>query len=495
MPLDPLEITGGLAIGEGLGGAIADTVEPRLQSFKNGQWQAHPDKPLDAAAAAEVAAENYDTYADMAREASFTGFDSDRFLHLYDVTLTGPGVGELLAMLRRSDEVGIDFTHGLRKAKLEPQWDDALRNLANQRLAATDIAYMVVRGVLPDEGLLGLSLPTHADKLKLPPQHSLNPITEAARTGWDADRLAMMVARSGLAMAPVMAAQANFRGILTDNDYLLTIARGDLFPAYADPVREVAREIPTAKDAVEWQLRGFTDRAGRLALTDLHGMTNAHSDVLYDVTGRAPSDRQVYIGLARGAKYPSTYADVPEPFRSAIQRSNIRPEWASIVYENRYSLPSAFVVRTLLTDGAIDAARGQAIFEHSGWPQDLAQLVADHYGAQTTATADSHVTKAQNQLWTTIHGSYKAGEITAAQAEAALPHAGVAAGAVAEVVAIWDVERSLPRKTLTAAQIKKAYGNAAVNEATGVAWTRDEALAALIELGYATASANDYLNI
>ena len=481
MPLDPLEITGGLAIGTGLGGAIEDTVKPRLENFRKSQWRAHPDRALDPAAAAEVAAENYDSYGNMETEASYNGFDAARFQHLYDVTVTAPGMGELIAMLRRSDEVGIDFAHGLRKAKLEPQWDAALRNLADQRLAATDIAYMIVRGVLPDEGLLGLSLPSSADNLKLPPQHSLSPITEAARTGWDANRLAMMVARSGLAMAPVMAAQARFRKILTQNDYLLTIARGDLFPAYADPVLEVSRQIPTAGEAVQYQLRGFTDAAGRHALTQLHGMTDAHSDVLYDIAGRAPSDRQVYIGLARGAKYPATYADVPSPFREAIQRSDIRPEFADIVYQNRYSLPSAFVVRSLLTDGAIDQARGQTILEHEGWPPDLAALVAQHYAAKAGGTGDTHVAKAQNQLWTTTHRSYVGEMIDNPTATSALTAAGVASGSVPQVLTLWGHERTLTRKQLTPTQVKKAYGE-------GI-YTQAQALQLLLDRGYDQADA------
>jgi hypothetical protein len=254
----------------------------------------------------------------------------------------------------------------------------------------------------------------------------------------------MMIARSGLAMAPVMAAQANFRGILTDNDYKLTIARGDLFPAFAAPVLEVSRQIPTAGEAVQYQLRGFTDRAGRTALTQLHGMTDANSDILYNIAGRAPSDRQVYVGLARGAKYPSSYADVPSPFREAIQRSDIRPEFADIVYQNRYSLPSAFVVRSLLTDGAIDQARGSTILQHEGWPPDLADLVSTHYAASGgAATVDPHVKKAQTTLFTEAHKAYVKIGLSQAQVVPALDDLAVPAAAQAEVFKLWDAEKQL----------------------------------------------------
>src|SRR5205823_8687799 len=129
-------------------------------------------------------------------------------------TLNAPGTGELIAMLRREDEEPIRFEHGLRKAKLETEWDKALRNLRHLRIPGPDLAYMVVRGVVPDGGTLPSSLPTRADNLQLPPQLPIDTILEASKTGWDAERFAGLVARSGLAMAPIMAAQANFRGIL-----------------------------------------------------------------------------------------------------------------------------------------------------------------------------------------------------------------------------------------------------------------------------------------
>jgi hypothetical protein len=489
MALDPIEIIGGLAIGEGLGGAIEDTVKPRLQNFKNSQWAAHQDVPLTPGEAAAVTAENYALLGAMATEASYSGLDTARFQQLYDITVTAPGVGELLAMLRRTTINPGNFTHGLRKAKLEPMWDTALADLANQKVSATDLAYMIVRGVLPDEGLLGLSLPTHADNLKLPAQLPLNPVTEAALTGWDRERLAAMVARSGLAMAPVMAAQANFRGILTDNDYLLTIARGDLFPAYAGPVKEASRQILTAGEYAELQLRGYLTAAERRTATQQHGMRDANSDLLYDVLGRAPSIRQTYIGLARGATYDGTAQTIPSPFLEAAERSNLRPEWYSIAYENRYSLPSAFVVRTLLTDGAIDAARGQTIFENSGWPPDLAQLVAQHYGAKAGTASDPHIVKAENQLWTTAHRSYIASEVTAATATTAIEAAGVGAASVPAILTLWGHERALIRRQLTPAQIKKALREGIVNPATGAAWTMAEAVAALEARGYDAADA------
>jgi len=466
--------------------AIGPTLAPEIEFLKNEAWNAAQTRALDPLTAAEIAAEDVDQYAAMAQQGAYHGIAGPLFRDLYGVTLNAPGTGELLAMLRRGTINPGNFTHGLRKAKLEPMWDAGLADLANQKLSAPDIAYMVVRGVLPDDGMLGLALPTQADNLKLPPQLPLDPVAEAALTGWDKERLRAFVGRSGLAMAPGLAAQARFRGILTQNDYELTIARGDLYPAYAAPVLEASRQILTANQYAELELRGFYTAAERRNKTALHGMSQADSDDLYNVLGRAPSPRQVYLGLARGAKYPSTYADVPEPYRSAIQRSNIRPEFADIVFHTRFGEPSAFVVRALLRDGAITAARGATILENSGIPPDLATLVADFYAAGGGTTADPHITKAQNQLWTTAHRSYVGEMIDAATATAAIEAAGVAATGAPAVITLWSHERSLIRKQLTPAQVKKAYKDGL--------YTQQQALDALLARGYDQADATTLLN-
>lgn len=493
MPLDPLEIIGGLAIGEGLGGAISDTVEPRLQDFKNSQWSAHQDVPLDAATAAEVAAEDVSTYPLMTTEASFTGYDSDRFANLYGVTLNAPGMGELLAMLRRSDEVSIDFAHGLRKARLESQWDDALRNLRDVRIPATDLAYMVVRDIVPDPfGFAGPSGPDDNTISDLP-QLQIDTLAEAAKTGWDPLRFEALFGRSGLAPAPVTAANSFFRGIANYDQYLTMIKKGDLRPAYANVILNTARQILTAGEYAELQLRGFSTAQERRANTAKHGMSTADSDLLYDVLGRAPAIKQVYIGLARGGTYDGQPKTIPEPFLSAVQRANIRPEWYDIEYALRYSLPSAFVVRSLLKDGAIDATRGSTILQHEGWPPDLADLVANHYAASTTAAADPHVAKAATQLWTTTHASYKAEEIDDSVATAALTAAGVAPTAIPAVLTLWKEERALIRKQLSPTQIRKALNLGIVNPATGVVWTQADAEQAMLARGWDLADAQVFL--
>jgi hypothetical protein len=55
---------------------------------------------------------------------------------------------------------------------------------------------------------------------------------------------------------------------------------------------------------------------------------------------------------------------------------------------------------------------------------------------------------------------------------------------VPAILALWKEERSLIRKQLSPAQIKKAFTGAAINPITGQAWTQAEATQALLDRGY-----------
>jgi hypothetical protein len=484
-------ITGGVGA-EGLafaaGFAAAHALEPEAVTILQDAWHGAPVRRIDPETAAEIAAESFAAYKDMQSEATYSGVDASRFAYLYKVTLTAPGTGQLIQMLRREDEEPSHFDFGLRKAKLDPKFDAAIRNLRDVRIPGPDLAYMVVRGVVPDGGTLPGSLPTSADNLNLPPQLNIDTLLEAKRTGWDAKRFAGLVARSGLAMAPGLAAQAHFRKILTLNDYRLTIARGDLFPAFADPMLEVSRQILTAGEYAELQLRGYYDRATRLDHTRKHGMTDADSDLLYDVQGRGLSLHSAFVAERRGGVFRGPTDAIPAWAMFQLQRGNLRPEVYNLAWAGRHTYPSPFVIRGLLTDGAISEAQGEQIYLDLGWPEWLAPLVAKHYApkAAAGASADPHVTKAENQLWTATHSSYVKDRTDDATAHAKLAALGVAAGAIPAVLTLWQEERELVRAGLTAAQIKKAYGEAI--------FTQPEAVARLVELGWSTADATVYLS-
>jgi hypothetical protein len=212
----------------------------------------------------------------------------------------------------------------------------------------------------------------------------------------------------------------------------------------------VNREILTAGEYAELELRGFYDTATRRQKTAQHGMSQEDSDDLFRVLGRAPSVHQITTGLARGGKYPGGYADVPEPYKSAIQRSNIRPEYAEIEYANRYSYPSFFVLRSLAQDGLFTEAQLEQILLDIGWTPELAKEVATFYTAQAQgAKQDPSVGKAQSKVYTETQKAYLGGSITPDLATAMLSQIVPSSADVAFILELWDsirnMEAGIPR--------------------------------------------------
>lgn len=484
MPLDPLEITGGLAIGEGLGGAIADTVTPRLQNFKNTQWAAHTDVPLRPGEAAEVAAENYDTYGDMATEATFSGYDAARFQHLYDITVTAPGMGELLTMLRRGTINPGNFTHGLRKARLEPMWDSGLTDLANVYIGLGDIATAIVRGAVPAPSWVPVAPPTHTDNVPRFPVTNIDPIALAAKLGYSEDMLRIMTARSGLSLAPILATQAFFRGALTQNDWLLAIAEGDLRTEWAETLKAAARAIPSNLDFTEGHLRGWITQQQMYAGTARHGTSQADTDLMFQVRRRPLSPHQIKQAEARGGVFDASQAPFADPYTASVHEANLGPEWYDLAIHLAGSYPSLFITNRLVTQGTISAATGKDWLTKSGLADEVVTAMDASWTGGGASGADPHVAKAETQLWGTTHTAYKAAEIGKTTAQQNLTTLGIPQAAQTQIFTYWDAERATVRHQLSVAQLQKAEASGLKNPVTGQPFTNADVVAALADRGY-----------
>lgn len=501
-----------LGVGEAAGAAIQPVLEPLRQEA----WAKRTPNLLELGILARLVAQGLidrDTLVDDPAggisDVHRLGFTAHRFDAVVQLELAGPDVAELLELWRRgllgppdSDTAHKLVDHGLAKAQIEPQYWGAIKELFSARVAPPTIALAVQRGILENvqnpngsDRLLTVTPDVSAASINSPGQVPLDVLAEARSWGWDFDRLAVDARIAGLPPAPGELMQLLNRKHINSADFLLGIAEGDTRNEWAKVLENLRFRVLSGVEAAELHVRGWIDQQTMYDLGELDGWTNERMDYLYDLRGRPLSLHQAFIGERRGGVYDGPTDLIPPWALDELHQSNIRPPWFNLAWAQRHSLPSAFVIRALLTDGAWTRDRGYTRLLESGWKEEDAADVADHYSAKAGGSTDPHVAKAQTQLWGTIHTSYKNGEIDEAQTRAALPSAGVSAGAIDGVIAAWDVEKALPRKTLTAAQVKKAYGEAAVNEATGAAWTQDEAVAALMALGYTAENALSYLNI
>lgn len=496
----PAGIVGGLlgsaaseAAAFAAGVAIGPTLAPEVRFLVNEAWQLASTHPLDPSTAAAIAAESIDSLDAMRTQAAYNGIASHLFDDLYNVTLTAPGLGTLLQLLRRDQTTAVDFPHGLRKAKLEPVWDAALTALRDEPLGPDVIAVAIQRGVIAAPFALPYAPPAGVGNVAAYPASSLDATIEAAWSGETVERLRVRTALAGLPLSLELAARGHFRGVLQLDDFERAVLEGNTRGEWGAAALEVAREILTANQYAELQLRGFYDRATRLANTAKHGMSDADSDLLYNVLGRGLGVHAITTALARGGTFGGTYAAIPEPYRSALQRANTREEFAGLAYANRYSYPSAFVLRSLSQSGAISAATTHQTLLDIGWPPAFVDEVTAAWTGGTTAAGDKHVTRAQSSLFTALHKAYVAEEADAAGVAPGLTALAIAATAQAQVLALWTEERALIRRQLSPAQITKAVKEGVTNPATAAPWSQADGLAALLARGYSSADATTLL--
>jgi hypothetical protein len=430
-------------LGYAIGNAAGPSLEPFVQDLANAAWQLNQVMPPDAMTLAlGVAQGQVDPDAAQAW-ASQTGFGTDQFKALVDIANVGPALGLAYQAWRRGDLSDAEFDTALKRTGLEEQWYAALRALKVQPLAPTEIATAVHRNIMSDPSLIVQEPPTTAGDVEQVPQSSLSPDTEASWSGIDHERLRVLVGITGLPPGLIEMLRLLNMGKVTVDDVQRAVAQSNLRNEYMDVVLNLRRHLLTPHEYEEAALRGIITNAQADAGAALSGMEPTDAQLLFQIMGRPLNVHAVTTGLARGGDFGGTYADVPEPYRDAIRRSNIRPEYARLAYANRYNYPSAFVLRSLAQAGELgDEKAVEQILLDIAWPPDLAAKVAPLWvGAGAGAAAakpDPWVAKASNHLWTAVQKGYVGGSVDQTNAAISLDLIGVAATAQTEVFARWD---------------------------------------------------------
>src|SRR5262249_18819342 len=135
---------------------------------------------------------------DVEDAAGRTGYAPERVLELVQVLLTTPGMGELREMLNRGTVTETQARHAFAKHQIEPQFWDALVKLALEILDPSQLAAAIHRGLIPDPGLLKGEQPSGPRNVEAYPVYPIDALKEAKGSGYDRDRLGVLVGLQGL---------------------------------------------------------------------------------------------------------------------------------------------------------------------------------------------------------------------------------------------------------------------------------------------------------
>jgi len=462
-PLSNIELPVQLLFSFGLGHAAGPALEPYAQSLANEAWASHAVLPPPGVLLAEGVAQGQVSHDDAYSWAKQQGWDTAQMDAMVSIANVGPGAAYAFELWRRGliDKGGFDTA--LKRLGLEDRWVSGMEGLHDVLLSSAELA------MAQQQGFVSLDRSN----------------SEASLQGVTNERQQIRFQMAGLPPGVETALQMWRRGIIDQGTFDQIVREGHTKTKYTGALEQLKRQLLSPATAVRAHLKGHIGADEMHSRGQDFGYTPDDMDLWYQSEGRPATTHQIHIGYARGADVQGK--SERQAVDDAVAQSDIRPEYADVLWAQRYTYPSAFVLRSLAQSGVLGGEQAvEAILLEMGWKPDLAQKVAAAWtsgGGGTTG--DTHVAKAQTQLWSALHSSYVKDRTDDTTATTVLGTLGVAAGSIPSVLELWQAEREIIRGGLSAAQIKKAYQE--------TAFTQAEAVARLVDLGWSVADATTYL--
>jgi hypothetical protein len=503
------------------GGAIAragsDSVAPVLEPVRQHAWKKNQLRVLEANLAARLVASGGVTFAEAAEEASRSGYAAERLSALVYLAQVAPGVAEALTLYRRKLIGKAELEHAYAKAQIEPDYWDALTATAELLLTPAEVANAIQQGHLPNPGVLpdvspavtpaqGVADPLTPDGQ--PPSDvplttvDLDPLAEAAGAGVDLARLKVLANLAGLPPgAETLLAMWN-RGLITETAVDAGIREGHLKTKWTGAFKRMRWAVLSAPEAASARLRQWITAEESYRIGALTGHSEEQMDLLFLNRGRPASPTQMWRAWARGATGPRGVPTEYEDHAKAIAISDIRPEYAEMLWETRFNYPAMFMLnrlaiakvidvdtaadwahKSLVAPEVIDALRaywggaaGAASKEATKAELDDeyqgGYITADEYAAALGGLGYSgaeldlelHLGDARRlKRWRekvvdAIGGAYTTWAIDAPTATSQLAEVHITGDTANRLLDLWNIDRTVTVSGLTAAQVKKAYG-------------------------------------
>jgi len=444
------------------GRAGSETLSPIAEAVSQKAWSVAPIK-LPAAQFLALGVAQGQVDPDEAKGwALKQGFGDAQWAAMVNIANVGPALGAAYQAWRRGLLTDDEFTTALNRTGLEPQWYAALKGLKEELLDPAEIAKAIHRGIIPGEGLLITEPPSTPGKVPMVPPSSIDALTEAAGSGIDSERLRVMVGNAGLPPGIVQMLQLLNRDVITEDDFQRGVGESNLRNEWGPAIVALRRHVLTAHEYAELRVRGWIDDQAMYAGTALSGMTEDDTKLLFELLGRPIALHQVTKGLARGGSYGGDYAGVPEPFRTALEQSNVRPEWGNLDFAaNQYTWPSFFVLKPLTASGVLTVDETTSILEWSGWEPSLAaKTAASFVGSSSSAKLPTEAQLAQQ---------YEAGQIDRPTYVKDLEARGYSADNAEKVAAATDAKPLISARTSVLSKLRNGVVGGSISAAQATA--------------------------
>lgn len=510
-----------------IGGAIQPTLEPLVIELANMAWSEHPNRPLSAQDAAEAWIRDAMGLDAAALEASYTGFNEDRFAVLRQLAGNAPGAEEALAAWNRGLIGEADVDEVLRKGRIRPEFYGLIKGLRWAVPSVTDMVRFAVREAYDPASVAALDLDA-----EFPPAFA----EDAKRVGLRGDDLHHFWRAHWQLPSYTEAVEMLHRGAITQAQFDALLKAQDYAPTWRAKLQQIATRIPPITDMIRFAVREVYDPAQRRSLrldedypaaftaqAALHGMSAEDAGNYWAAHWRLPSAEQGYAMFHRGLITAKQLDDL-------LKALDYSPAWRQKLADLAYHVPGRIDLRRMYQADLINRAQAVRGYIALGYrPADAelmvqlagvtgrttargltaADLAAEYDGlllsaaeyrdglrelgyTQSAAAGKVRVADAKrrrtarNQLVGRARSRFVAWRITEADVRAALTAARIQQTEATELLRMWRAEREINQADLTPAQIKKAVRSAIM--------PKPEAVAELIARGYSDREANTLLN-
>ena len=446
----PLGSAPGIMVGVGVGNAASAALEPLVEPGRQNAWSDHPNRVLDPGLVARLVAQGAVELDPGIAQAKREGFNDARFKQLVYLAQQVPGLGELDHLSNRKLITPEQLADALNRHAYPKDWHQPLVELMAEILTPGELAAAIHRGLVPDpinpatgEGLLKGEQPQPPFNVEAYPTYPIPTLAEAEGSGYDIDRLGVLVGLQGLPMGVIEAAHAYWRGIITHGDYIRAFNESNNRNEWADAVLQYSRQIPTARDFFENALRGHHTFEWAAEQAARHGMTATDSEIIYQNQGRPLNLHQISQALAWGATYNPGPGDNPDPWMQSVLLGPVRPEFYDMQHTLKYIVPSVFAIRSLAETGVWKEPKVAARLKQAGWIPEDADEVAKAW-TTTTAAAEKinpYLAKAETQLWTALHKAYVTNGALQSDIDPRLQVLVPDDATRLAIFSLWDVER------------------------------------------------------
>jgi hypothetical protein len=409
------------ALGYGVGQAISAAIEPEVQPISNELWAQSPTRPLSPEAAATAVVQGAMARDAAAAEAAQTGTNGERFDTLVQINGSPPGPEQLLSMWDRGIINAAQVRRGLLQSRLKPEWVDAVMATNPALLSITELAEMVVQGVLDQ--------PTAA--------------RHAAELSYSAEQFGQLVRLAGSPPGPETALDLWNRGILSEQEATLALRQSRLKPEWIEQYKQLRVRHPSAEAAAEMVVQHVLTPAEGAAEAAKGGVSADLFAHMVEVRGNPPGPETALEWLRRDLISEAE-------FRLMIAEGNTKTKYTDTYLRTLERIPPARTVTTLVRQGVLGDAEATALIEKYGYSHEIAAgMVKSAHKSNTTHEKDLSLAM--------IETLYDAGLETTEQATKLVESLGYDAEETARLLNLHDARRYVSEVTRAANVIRGKY--------------------------------------